>query len=56
MMTLGLGLFFLTNDKIRKKHPYGLFAMELMLAAVATPVDITLFMFTDGKYFDILFA
>lgn len=56
IMTLGLGLYFIVNDKIRNKHPYGLFAIELMLAAVATPFDFTLFMFTNESYFDLLFA
>lgn len=55
VLTLGLGTFFLVNSKIREKHPYGLFAMELMLAAVATPVDFTVFMFTKESYFDFLF-
>ena len=52
--TIFLGSFFFLNPKIMKKHPYGLFTIQLILAAFATNFDIVVLLFASPNYYTFL--
>ena len=50
-LTVGLSYFYFLNKKIYSKHPYSLFAFELLFCAQANITDVTGSILVSETYF-----